>query len=185
MGQFSLPCTSAVTSDLCTHCCLLIIVTSIWVFYLLLQHVSLVNVETVSATLALEMLPITIFMPLIFENTNPIQDYVCTFSVCQKPALKNHLRRLWDMRVCITRLTNSRQQRLEKYMCIWLINMKLYGIISINGTLQGDKFLPWLFTSWIWSFWGSPVTLLSCVSVYVAVLLCCFLLSLTVRQMFS
>lgn len=57
LGQFSLLCSSAVASDHCAHCSLLIIVTSLGVFYLLVHVLSVVNVEIFSATHALELLP--------------------------------------------------------------------------------------------------------------------------------
>lgn len=122
-------------------------------------------------------------MPLVFENSNPIQGYVCTFSPCQKALLKSRLRWLWDTGLCITLSTIFPNNKGLKSMYIGLVNMNEdYGLFSIDGTLQGDKFLPWLFTSWMWKFWGSLVTLLSCVSKYVAVLLLrYYLLSLTVK----
>lgn len=61
-------------------------------------------------------------------------------------------------------------------MYIWLVNkIEVYGLFSMNHTLQGDKYLSGLFTGWISSFLGSLVTPLSCVFKYVADLLLFFI----------
>lgn len=80
-----------------------------------------------------------------------IQD-VCTFSARQKAVVKKPLRWLWGTGLCITKIFHNKGLRC---MYIWLVNMnEVYGLFSINGTLQGDEFLPWLYTSWILHFLG-------------------------------
>lgn len=83
-------------------------------------------------------------MPLIFENTNTApQDYACTFSAHQKAVLRNQLRQLWETGFSVTLATISPSNKGLKYMYIWMVYTHgVYGLFSINGTLQGDKVLP-------------------------------------------
>lgn len=50
----------------------------------------------------------------------------------------------------------SAQQRPERFV-------QVYGVFSINGTSQADEVFPFLIHKLDTTFWGSLVTLLSCV----------------------
>lgn len=144
LGQFSSLCTSAVTSDHCTHCSLFIIVTSLGVFYLLLHVLNLVN--------ALELSP--------SQNWNP-KLYLCPLSLKILTPFKNMYAHSvlvytgkpvyhdWYTGLCIILSTIFATTKAWKW-CIfgWLIWLKLMGS-SLMTHYRVIKNLPWLFTRWI------------------------------------
>lgn len=141
-GQFSSWCTSAVTSDHyaqlffeCFTCFCMCKVLLMW------RQLQVYFSNSLQLLPSYQLRSRIIFMPLIFENTNPIQDYACTFSAHQKAILKN-LRKLWDSGLCITLATIFLNNKGLKSVYTWSVLMAS----SINGTLQAYKVLPLIYS---------------------------------------